>query len=171
MRIAARSRQSLYQGNPHVETADLTTSEIIQSRTMAERLEEEKIPAPEALRYAIALADEIRKIHDSGSVHGAITPENVELTDSGLELYASPEPGGITPYTAPEIIEGHPQSAASDVFSFGAVVYEMLAGRRAYEGSNEQELAGRILMSQPVALGSPAVDRLIGCCLAKDPAV
>ena len=79
-------------------------------------------------------------------------------------------PSGATPYSAPEVLEGRQPDSRSDIFSFGAVVYEMLTGRRAFEGDSPAALAAAIVNSKPPSSGSPAADRLLAGCLAKDPA-
>jgi len=140
-------------------------------RTLAQRLAEGTLPVPEALRYAMILAEALRKIHDSGGVYGAVAPTNIEVTASGLELIPAPAPpAGITPYTAPEVLQGRPVDSRTDVFAFGATVYEMLTGRRAFEGDNDEALSASLTNSVPAPSGSAAVDRLIAGCVAKDPA-
>jgi len=149
----------------------MTTLEPIQTHTsMAQRLAEGRIPAPEAFRYAILLAEALRRIHDAGHAHGAVSPANIALTVSGLELLPAPAPSdAVTPYTAPEMLGGRPPAAASDVFSLGTVVFEMLTGRKAFEGDTPEELAEAILMSAPPSTGNPAIDGFFGRCLAKEP--
>jgi hypothetical protein len=101
-------------------------------------------------------------MHDRGEVHGALTPAHLALPDEGLELLpvsrsTAPQ---ITPYTAPEVAEGRAPDARSDIFAFGAILFEMLTGRRPFEGHGTP--------GQPPApsSGSPAVDHLLGPCLA-----
>jgi len=140
------------------------------TQTLAHRMDQGRIPAPEALRYALFLADAIRKIHDSGHVHGAVSPSAVAFNRGGIEMLQSlGSSGAITPYTAPEIVEGRPADARSDIFSFGAIVYEMLTGRQAFQGEGAA-LAASLATSTPAPSGSPAVDRLVFSCIAKDPA-
>jgi hypothetical protein len=146
-----------------------TTSNL---RTLNQRLQEGRIPVSEGLRYAALLAEALRKMHDEGRPHGAITTESILLTTNGLDLLP-PAPGiaALTPYTAPEVaLEHRPADARSDVFSFGVVVYEILTGRRAFEGDTEASLVASLCSSPAPASGSAAVDRLVGGCLAKDPA-
>jgi serine/threonine protein kinase len=76
--------------------------------------------------------------------------------------------GEVTPYTAPEVVAGAASDVLSDIFSFGAVVYEMLAGRRAFDDDSPEALAQAIAESQPPACGSAALNRLVHTCLAKD---
>ena len=151
----------------------MTTNATIpmnEPQTLAQRLAQGKIPAPEAERYAMILAEALRKIHEAGEVHGGVSPASIQLTGSGLELGPAPRTkGGITPYTAPELLQGQPADSRSDVFAFGAVVYEMFSGHRAFEGEGEAALSAAIETSTPPACGSPAMDRLIRNCLAKDP--
>ena len=152
----------------------MTTNETVltnEPRTLAQRLAQGKIPAPEAGRYALILAEALRKIHDAGRVHGGVSPASIVLTGSGLELLAAaPTTVTITPYTAPELLQGHAADAGSDIFAFGAVVYEMFSGRRAFEGDGAAALSAAINTATPPSCGIPAADRLIGNCLAKDPA-
>jgi hypothetical protein len=142
----------------------------IGSLTLSQCLAERPLPLPEALRYATMLAEALRQIHDSGCTHGALLPSNIAVTAAGLELLATPIES-ITPYTAPEILQGHPPDSRSDIFSFGAIVYEMVMGRRAFAGDTADALAVSLTISAPQPSGIPAVDHLVGNCLAKDPAV
>lgn len=139
-------------------------------KTLAQRISEGRIPVAEALRYAMLLAESLRRIHDSGKVHGAVTPINISLTPGGLDLLPAPDwtTGAITPYTAPEIFDGREPDCRSDVFSFGAVLFEMLTGRRAFEGETRVSLVANITHSPTPSSGSAAVDRLLGRCLTKN---
>ena len=140
-------------------------------RTLAQRMTEGRIPVPEALHYAMSLADSLRKLHDAGKVHGSVTPASVALTATGLDLIPSlGPPATVTPYTAPEVSQGQPPDARSDIFSFGALVFEMLTGRRAFDGAGQTELTLALCNAVPPPSGSPAVDRLVAGCVAKSPA-
>src|ERR1019366_5918252 len=144
----------------------------ITQRTLAERLNEGKLPVGEALHFAMTLADALRRIHDSGRVYGAFTPSNIGLTGTSVELAAPPnQTGGVTPYTAPELMHGKPADVRSDIFAFGAVLFEMHTGRRAFNGDSEASLTAALTDSAPPSSGSPLVDRLVASCVAKDPAV
>jgi hypothetical protein len=115
------------------------------------------------------LAEALRKVHDAGQVHGAVSPNGIAVTRTGLELL--PMVGGsgsITPYTAPEVVQGGPADSRSDIFSFGAILYEMLTGRPAFGGEG-LALVTALTTAAPAPSGSPAVDRLVGGCVAKDP--
>jgi len=132
------------------------------SPTLAQRLSSGKLPAPEALRLAMLLADSLRKLHDVGRCHGALTPGHVLLTGGGLELLPAEEPAVAGPYTAPEVLQNGSPDQCSDIFSFGAILFEMLSGRRAFENGDTE--------SGPPSSGSATVDKLLRSCLATDPA-
>lgn len=148
----------------------MIVTEIAQPRTIAGRLTSDGIPIADALRYAMLLAEALRGIHDTGRVYGALCPASVALTESGLELLpALPPTSAVTPYTAPEVAAGGPPTARSDIFSFGAVAYEMLTGRPAFQGESPEALAESILRSNPWPSGVPSADRFLRGCLEKDP--
>ena len=115
----------------------------------------------ETVRISMNLAESLRRLHDNGRVHGALIPELVDLGSDGLELALAPEgvATGITPYTAPEVAQGQIPDARADIFAFGAIVFEMATGRRAFEGNWD------VVPSS----GNPALDKVIGPCVAKDP--
>jgi len=147
----------------------MTTS--IAPQTLAQRVTEGRIPVREALHFAMSLAEGLRKIHDTGRFHGAVTPSSIVLTAAGIELIpALAPPAVITPYTAPEVLQGSPADSRSDIFAFGAIVYEMLTGRQAFEGDGQTALTLALTNSNPEPSGSPAVDRLVASCVAKNPA-
>jgi uncharacterized coiled-coil protein SlyX len=134
-----------------------------------QRLAQGSMPAAEALETARAFADSLRRLHTSGAVHGALEPSCVILEGTGVSLLHR-EPGALTPYSAPEQIQGKAVDARSDIFAFGAILYEMLAGRKAFTGEGE-ELRAAIVEREPAPLaGVPdGVARLITRCLAKAP--
>ncbi len=143
-----------------------------KSKTLAQQLAEGRLPVQDGLRYAAQLAETLRKIHDEGRAHGAVTPDVIGVDAAGLEVMpAAPDGPRVTPYTAPEVAsQNRTADARSDIFSFGAIVYEMLTGRRAFVGEPEAVLVASLCNSTAAPTGSPAVDRLVGGCLAKDPA-
>jgi len=142
------------------------------TRTLAQRLAEGRLPRADALLYATQLADALRKLHDAGIAHGMVVPSNLALVPGGLELLPAPEEGApeITPYTAPEVVQGNPADARSDVFSFGAILFEMLTGRRAFPGEGSAAMDCRLSDAAAPGSGSPALDRLAGACLHRNPA-
>jgi serine/threonine protein kinase len=126
-------------------------------QTLAQRMGHGRLPAREALRYALLLAEALRRIHDSGVVHGGLSPSCVHLTPQGIELV--PARGtAATPYTAPEALQGKPAGTRADIYALGAILLEMATGRAPENGV-------------PVSTGNAALDRLIGTCLAADPAI
>jgi len=147
-----------------------TQSETIN--TLGHRLAEGNLPLPEALRYATLLAESLRQIHDSGRVCGVLQPSNVVVTDAGVEVTVSPvEAGIITPYTAPELLQGQAADLRSDIFAYGAILHEMVTGRRAFAGDTADALAVSLAISVPSPSDNPGLDHLIGNCTAKDPSV
>src|ERR1017187_915216 len=127
------------------------------NQTLAQRLAEGRLPIAEALRYAMQLADCLGKLHDVGKAHGAVTPSNLVVVAGGVELLPPPEgsSGAITPYTAPEVVQGRAADARSDVFGFGAILFEMITGRRAFEGDSRITLAANLLETPPPASPVP----------------
>lgn len=112
----------------------------------------------DALRAGMLIADRLRQIHDQGGAHGALSPAAVAIAGNAVELLPAPAADAAA-YAAPEVLEGKPADARSDIFSFGAILYEMLTGRRAFDGGS----------AAPRPSGSSAVDRLMSECLAKSP--
>jgi Tol biopolymer transport system component len=177
--------------------------EHLEGQTLADRLAKGPLPIDEVFRYAAQIADALEKAHRAGIVHRDLKPGNVMITKSGAKLLdfglAKSAPSAIgasvasilptTPlgltaqgtilgtfqYMAPEQIEGQEADARTDVFAFGALLYEMTTGRRAFEGKTQASLIAAILGSEPPAMStlqtlSPAsLDRLVTRCLAKDP--
>jgi hypothetical protein len=139
------------------------------AQTLEQRLSAGRLPAGEALRIAALVADQLRQLHDQGRAHGALTPAAISLGAASVRIQAPSATAGVTPYTAPELIEGRPADARSDIFSLGAIVYEMLTGRHAFDAATTQELAAALTGSAPASSGSTAVDRLVASCVAKSP--
>jgi len=141
------------------------------AKTLRQRLNEGRIPVQDGLRYAAFLADALRRLHDEGRAHSSVTPDAIVLTATGLSLL--PAVLGVfrvTPYTAPEAAAARkPAGARGDIFSFGAVVFEILTGRCAFEGETESALVATLRGTPAPPSGSPALDRLLAGCLAKDP--
>jgi eukaryotic-like serine/threonine-protein kinase len=147
-------------------------SEIATTNTLGHRMAERNLSLSEALRYATLLAESLRQIHDSGRVCGTLQPSNVAVTDAGVEVILNPgEAGIVTPYTAPEMLQGHPADLRSDIFAFGAILHEMVTGRRAFAGDTPDALAVSLAISAPSPSGNSGLDHLVGNCTAKDPAV
>ena len=144
----------------------------METRILAHRLADGKLPVSEALRLATSLAEALRKIHDGGQVYGALTPSKIEITPSGVDLIPVQAPQrDVTPYTAPEVLRGRMADARSDIFSFGTIVFEMVTGRPPFEGATPEALTAAIFQASAPATGSSRLDALIANCLAKDPAL
>ena len=146
----------------------MTSTNSHDTKTLAERLGEGRVPGAEALRYAIQLAGCLRELHERGKAHGAVTPANVALVAGGVELLPG-SPGAITPYTAPEVVRGSAADMRSDIFGFGAILFEMFTGRRAFDGESRAALMASLTKSPTPLTGMAALDRLVGSCLNKDP--
>ena len=176
--------------------------EYLDGQTLADRLTLKPLSVAETLQYATQIADALDAAHRQGIVHGDLKPANVMLTKGGVRLLdfglaristseaidvaIDARPNSVTatvdgvvrgtlPYLSPELLEGGKADARSDVFALGAVLYEMLAGRRAFAGESESAVVAAILDSQPAPLEDhrrtipPALAHVVTTCLAKDP--
>jgi eukaryotic-like serine/threonine-protein kinase len=115
-----------------------------------------RLPVAESLQIAMLLAEQMRQLHETGSAHGRLAPSVVAIEGNAVQLLP-PHDGDTLPYSAPEVLRGGVPDARSDIFSFGAIVFEMLTGRKACE---------QVL---PLGSGSPAVDRLVNGCVTPSP--
>ena len=176
--------------------------ECLEGVSLAERLMRGPMPPAEAIEIAGQIAAALAAAHEQGIVHRDLKPANVILTRSGAKLLdfglarlhaashnlavsleavatASMElPGrliGTLPYMAPEQIQGRNADQRSDLWAFGAVLFEMVTGRRAFSGDTSTAVVAGILHGEPPAVSSvgfdapPILDRLVRECLAKDP--
>ncbi len=177
--------------------------EFLEGETLTDRLSKGPLPVEQLLRFSIEIADALEKAHRQGIIHRDLKPANVMLTKSGVKLLdfglakaiapVSPNSSltalptiapnlttagtilGTFQYMAPEQLEGREADARSDIFAFGAVLYEMATGRKAFEGKSQASLIGSILRDEPAPISvvqpmtPPALDRVVKTCLAKDP--
>ncbi len=153
-------------------TKDTCMSDTLgtKTQTLAERLREGRMSAAEAVRNAMMLAECLRQLHDENCAHGAVSSASVIVNGPAIELAPSEAFWGpITPYTAPELLDGKQPDASSDIFSFGAVFYEMLTGRRAFQGANPKELAAALKQGWPDKSGNTIADRFSAHCMTVDP--
>jgi eukaryotic-like serine/threonine-protein kinase len=182
---------------------DILVMEFCDGITLAERLSRGRLTVDQVTRYGIEIAEALDHAHRHGLTHRDLKPGNIMLTPSGAKLLdfglaklSEVEPPeravaapttetievtrfgtmvGTRPYMAPEQFEGKPVDARADIFAFGAVLYEMLAGRRAFESNSELGTMAAILSSDPVPvatlqpLAPAALIRVITHCLAKSP--
>lgn len=135
--------------------------------TLAERMSAGRLLAADALRIAKAFAERLRQVHDQGQVHGSLTPFAILVGETEVEL--QPAASALTPYTAPEIFAGRPADERSDIFAFGAIVYEMFTGQRAFEGSDEVSVMLALASASPRPSGNTALDHVVSGCVAKLP--
>jgi len=181
---------------------DYLVMECVEGETLAKRLEKGPLPLEQVLKYGAQIADALDRAHRSGVAHRDLKPGNIMLTatgakllDFGLAKSVSPLASGMTltadtprvamteegtivgtfQYMSPEQIEGKELDSRSDIFSFGAVLYEMLTGQRAFPGKSQLSVASAILEEEPIPISSvkplapPALDHSIQKCLAKSP--
>jgi len=126
------------------------------------------LPLAEALRYAIGLAEALREVHSRGRVHAFLQPAAVAIQDGQVRL-VSGGPAVVSPYFSPEQVAGYDLDPRSDIFSLGAVMYEMLSGRRAFDATTRVGLRMEILDREPAPLEGvpPTLARLVLRCLEK----
>jgi serine/threonine protein kinase len=176
--------------------------QYLEGETLANRLQKGGLSLDQALRYGVEIADALHKAHRAGIVHRDLKPGNVFLTSAGTKLLdfglarmgapvdATPAQSipsttaadltakgtflGTFQYTAPEQLEGHDVDARADIFAFGAVLYEMVTGAKAFQGETHASLIGAIMQRDPPSIATlrpdapPFLDHLVSRCLAKD---
>ena len=185
----------------HQDGVDFLVMEYLEGETLAARLRRGPMPLTHALRTAIEIAEALAAAHAQGIVHRDLKPGNVmlaeggaKLLDFGLARLRAPDgsarlpatgafsnsqtaPGlllGTLHYMAPELLEGREADARVDIFAFGAVLYEMFTGNKAFEGTSQASVMSAILTTDPPAVAAlqpptpAALDRLIRACLEKD---
>ena len=180
--------------------APFLVSEFLEGQTLREKLESGPLPVRRATEYALAIAQGLAAAHEKGIVHRDLKPENVFVTrdgrvkvlDFGLAKLVRPEeshetvvtltspgtlPGmvmGTVGYMSPEQVRGEPSDARADIFSFGAVLYEMLTGKRAFKRETSAETMTAILREEPPELGGTGwqgplpLQRTLVRCLEKN---
>ena len=105
---------------------------------LADLLSGGPLPVADAVRFSVGLAEALRRIHEKGNVYGILHPSRVSVRGNGVELLPAGDRTELSPYSAPEQLQGKQGDPRSDVFALGAVLYEMLAGRKAFpSGSRE----------------------------------
>ena len=187
----------------HQDGVDYLVMECVEGETLAKRLEKGPLPLEQVLKLGMQVADALDRAHRSGVVHRDVKPGNIMLTPTGAKLLdfglakpAVPLTTGATltaaatqttpatregtivgtfQYMSPEQVEGKELDGRSDIFSLGAVLYEMLTGQRAFQGQSQLSVASAILEKEPAPISTvkpltpPALDHAIRRCLAKDP--
>src|ERR1700674_2473527 len=188
----------------HQDGTDYLVMEYLEGETLAQRLVKGPLPLEQVLQYAIEIADALDKAHRKGVTHRDLKPGNIMLIKTGTKLLdfglaklkqevapanvalsdlptandpltAQGTIVGTLQYMAPEQLEGKEVDVRTDIFAFGAVVYEMATGKRAFEGGSQASLIAAILEREPVPMSSLqpmtplTLDRVVKKCLAKEP--
>jgi eukaryotic-like serine/threonine-protein kinase len=186
-----------HQGSPYV------VQELLEGETLRERIESGSLGTRKATEYALQIAHGLAAAHDKGIVHRDLKPENIFITadgrvkilDFGLAKLLGSDgdagaagsartatlqtlPGvvmGTVGYMSPEQVRAQPTDARSDIFSFGAILYEMLTGCRAFQRDTSAETMAAILKEEPPELSTsgknvpPSLQRIADHCLEKSP--
>src|SRR5882724_3215752 len=184
-----------YQSTPFL------VSELLEGESLRQTSERGSLPQRKAIEYGVQIAQGLAAAHEKGIVHRDLKPENlfvtkdgrVKILDFGLaKLTAktssdSSDPTmteantaagvvlGTTSYMAPEQVRGEPLDTRTDIFAFGVVMYEMLAGRRAFRRDTPAETMTAILREDPAEVLdpanriSPALEKIVRRCLEKTP--
>jgi Tol biopolymer transport system component len=183
------------------EGAPYLVSELLEGETLREQLGRGKLAVRKAIDYGVQLARGLAAAHEKGIVHRDLKPENlfvtkdgrVKILDFGLAKLTQPqsasdpgaptiggetEPGvvmGTVGYMSPEQVRGQGTDHRTDIFSFGAILYEMLAGKRAFQKTTSADTMSAILNEDPASISQittnipPALQRVVHRCLEKNP--
>lgn len=186
-----------HKGAPYI------VSELLDGETLRARLQGGPLPVRKAAEYAVQIAHGLAAAHEKGIVHRDLKPENlfvtgdgrIKILDFGLAKLTQVDPAVVGPsmlpttspgtlpglvlgtmgYMAPEQLRGQTADHRADVFSFGAILYEMLSGRRAFSGATTADTISAILDKNPPDLPvaerhiPPALVRIVDRCLEKAP--
>src|SRR5579872_6820 len=185
--------------------APYVVSELLEGETLRDRLRNGPLSSRKAIDYAQQIARGLAAAHEKGIVHRDLKPENLFITndgrakilDFGLAKFTRPDADaakvsgddptmqvatevgtvmGTAGYMSPEQVRGKAADSRSDIFSFGAILYEMLSGKRAFHGDSAADTMSAILKEEPPDLAetnrnvSPALERVVRHCLEKSPA-
>jgi eukaryotic-like serine/threonine-protein kinase len=193
--ILAVFQMGTYDGAPYL------VSELLEGETLRESIKRGRLSVRKAIDYGVQIAHGLAAAHEKGITHRDLKPENlfvtkdgrVKILDFGLAKLTQPQPSsehsaptstegtepgvvlGTVGYMSPEQVRGQPADHRSDIFALGATLYEMLAGKRAFQKPTTAETMSAILNEDPAAISqvtediSPALQRLVHRCLEKNP--
>jgi serine/threonine protein kinase len=200
--LSAANICALYDVGTEGERAYLVM-EYLEGETLADELTRHRIPIGRAIEYAIQIADALDRAHRHGVIHRDLKPGNIMITKSGIKLLdfglakvVRKQESAVAPaeqthtmtaqapllgtcqYMAPELLEGKRPDPRCDIFAFGALLYEMITGRRAFQGKTEAITIANILEHDPPPISpsaepedprTAALEHLVRTCLTKDP--
>ncbi|HEX4008275.1 MAG TPA: protein kinase [Acidobacteriaceae bacterium] len=184
-----------FEGSPYL------VSELLEGATLRELLERGPLPVRKVIDYGVQIARGLGAAHEKGIVHRDLKPENLFVTrdgrlkildfglaklmqrpsaaeDSGATVAQATDPGmvmGTVGYMSPEQVRGNPVDHRADIFAFGAILYEMLCGKRAFSKPTSAETMAGILNDDPPSISQaaqatpPGLQRVVHRCLEKNP--
>ena len=192
--ILAVFQMGTYEGTPYL------VSELLEGETLREQIKRGRLSVHKAIDYAVQITRGLAAAHEKGIIHRDLKPENLFVTKNGrvkildfglakltqqsssehsaLTLAEGTEPGlvmGTVGYMSPEQVRGEAVDHRADIFAFGAILYEMLAGKRAFQKPTSPETMTAILNEDPPGISQvaanipPAVERMVHRCLEKNP--
>jgi len=193
--ILAVFQMGTYEGSPYM------VSELLEGETLREQITRGRMTIRKAIDYGIQIARGLAAAHEKGVVHRDLKPENlfatkdgrVKILDFGLAKLTQPQSSsehdaptltegteagvvmGTVGYMAPEQVRGEAADHRADIFAFGAILYEMLAGKRAFQEPTSPETMTAILNEDPPGISQattnvpPALQRVVHRCLEKNP--
>src|SRR5208282_841156 len=192
--ILAVHQMGTYEGAPYL------VSELLEGETLREQIKHGRMAVRKAIDYGVQIARGLAAAHEKGIVHRDLKPENLFVTkdgrlkilDFGLAKLTQPQPGsensavtltegteagvvmGTVGYMSPEQVRGQPADHRADIFAFGAILYEMLAGKRAFQKPTSPETMTAILNEDPPGISQVtaniplAMQRVVHRCLEKN---
>jgi serine/threonine protein kinase len=193
--ILAVHQFGVFEGAPYL------VSELLEGHTLWQLLQHGPMPVRKAIDYGVQIAHGLAAAHEKGIIHRDLKPDNLFVTkdgrgkilDFGLAklMQHRPEPDGAAPtvtqktdpgmvmgtagYMSPEQVRGKTVDHRTDIFAFGAILYEMLTGKRAFQRSTSAETMTAILNDEPSGISQivqttpPGLQRVVHRCLEKNP--
>ncbi len=188
---SAPKRDGVAQGPPVLYIA----MELVAGETLRKAIESKRLDTKRAIEYLVQVVDALAAAHAAGVIHRDLKPENLMIADggyakvldfgvaklradmapAGADADSAPSAGvlGTVGYMSPEQVQGKPLDPRTDIFSFGCVLYEVITGRRAFQGTTSFETLKRILSEEPEPIVEPLphvqLQPVIRRCLAKNP--